>query len=268
MHAPFRCVVTSALVLGCSTVVVQEGPEDGGGGSSVASSGAADTVSVTQTTSVGAGGTGGSASFCGGKSGFECAPEELCDYPDDSCGFDDGTGVCVERPVDCPADCPGVCGCDQKFYCNECTAQGSGVDVTSDTGCLEPQPSEYSATFWSGGLDHLIIKKWDARRQVCLRLFLDAPGGTSPGWNVEAPSEFVATRADISQDAEMCLSPEGGSGSFVEATGASGIVFWTGTTPCVVDVDVSVEFVTTSSWVLPIETMLTDQPILVGGGCP
>jgi len=75
---------------------------------------------------------GGAA--CGGLAGVQCAADEWCDFPD-GCGYPDALGVCKKRPEGCTADCPGVCGCDGKFYCNVCSANGLGIDTSNDTSC-------------------------------------------------------------------------------------------------------------------------------------
>jgi hypothetical protein len=35
----------------------------------------------------------------------------------------------------CTTDCPGVCGCDGKFYCNECDANRAGISKVYDGPC-------------------------------------------------------------------------------------------------------------------------------------
>jgi hypothetical protein len=75
---------------------------------------------------------------CGGLIGAQCSAGEWCHYnPTSACGAGDVQGSCLPRPTNCTADCPGVCGCDGQFYCNECTANSFGVDVSGDTSCLD-----------------------------------------------------------------------------------------------------------------------------------
>lgn len=79
----------------------------------------------------------GSGAPCGGEMGALCLPDEWCDYPAGVvCGYADDMGVCRSRPQGCTADCPGVCGCDGTFYCNECTANAMGVDITGGLECM------------------------------------------------------------------------------------------------------------------------------------
>jgi hypothetical protein len=80
---------------------------------------------------------GGPGSTCGGLRGAACSSDSFCHFdPAAYCGAADATGVCWPRPQVCPADCPGVCGCDGKFYCNACTAQSMGFDVSMNVSCL------------------------------------------------------------------------------------------------------------------------------------
>lgn len=77
------------------------------------------------------------AKTCGGLAEAPCGPDEYCDFPASSyCGGDDSPGHCVKKPGACDASCPGVCGCDGKFYCNECMAQSAGTDGSQSTSCM------------------------------------------------------------------------------------------------------------------------------------
>ncbi len=75
--------------------------------------------------------------MCGGIAGIQCGADEYCDYADDSCGANDGDGVCTPVPTDCPTIDEPACGCDGTVYSNECSANAAGVDVATD-GCTPP----------------------------------------------------------------------------------------------------------------------------------
>jgi hypothetical protein len=75
---------------------------------------------------------------CGGFGGDSCDGTQLCDYPDDICGADDGTGTCQPRPVACPDVVQLVCGCDNQVYTNPCEANSQGVDINRLGGCQAP----------------------------------------------------------------------------------------------------------------------------------
>ncbi len=76
----------------------------------------------------------GGGQTCGGLADIDCPEGFFCDYFD--CSVSDAQGVCVKKPDGCPADCPGVCGCDGKPYCNQCTANAQGMDVTGGKECM------------------------------------------------------------------------------------------------------------------------------------
>jgi hypothetical protein len=88
-------------------------------------------------------GVGGGGAFCGGIAGVQCAADEFCDFPSNSCGFADESGTCQKRPMACDASYSPTCGCDGKIYGNPCTANGAGHDVAPAGTC--PAPMEMFA---------------------------------------------------------------------------------------------------------------------------
>lgn len=73
----------------------------------------------------------GVGEVCGGFAGMPCADGLWCDYPDDTCGVTDGSGVCRARPAGCNDYDDPVCACDGNIYANQCDAEAAGVDVYS-----------------------------------------------------------------------------------------------------------------------------------------
>jgi hypothetical protein len=117
----------SLLAAACGGNVVVDAPTGGTGGATTIPTGAGGASTSTSSSS-------GQAS-CGGKAGLTCGADEWCQFPPSAeCGSFDEQGTCQPKPGGCTADCPGVCGCDGKFYCNECVAHQSGVDVGGCTG--------------------------------------------------------------------------------------------------------------------------------------
>ncbi|WP_437729865.1 hypothetical protein [Sorangium sp. So ce1335] len=212
------------------------GGADGAGGAGGASG-------ITSSTS----GGGGTPVACGARSGGTCGADEYCDFPDDSCATFDTVGQCAGRPGVCPADCPGVCGCDGTFYCNACSAQQAGVDVSTSTACRDPEEADYAATYWSGGLEHLIVAKASPGADRCVMLYADRPAVDAPeGFDVEIPKTWGVSRVVLAEGAADC-TPESmrPAGETVNATGATGSLSFhldeTGwLVPCSLDIDVSV----------------------------
>jgi hypothetical protein len=121
--------------------------------------------------STGQGGTGqggsgqGGGSVCGGFPGTPCGTGEYCDYPDDSCGAADGTGICLPMPQGCPGVYSPVCGCDGMVHGNDCEAAGAGTDVSNAGGCTDP-----TGTFACGPT--FCAKN----QQYCMKTLSDVPG--------------------------------------------------------------------------------------------
>lgn len=103
------------------------------------------------------GGAGGAAGSAGVPSGYPdggmptpglggcsmsypCPAGQLCNYAIAGCncgalGKSLCSGVCSIPPTVCTSDCPGVCGCDGRWYCNECLANAAGVSIGAKYFC-------------------------------------------------------------------------------------------------------------------------------------
>jgi hypothetical protein len=82
--------------------------------------------------------------LCGGIAGLPCDEGEFCFFtPEQSCGFADLMGECLEIPDACAKIFLPVCGCDGTTYGNACEASAAGVSVQHDGACddeVECQP--------------------------------------------------------------------------------------------------------------------------------
>lgn len=76
--------------------------------------------------------------MCGGFGNIPCAATEFCDFPDDTCGAADGSGICKPRATTCPEIYSPTCGCDGKIYGNPCEVNGAGFDINDNGGCQPP----------------------------------------------------------------------------------------------------------------------------------
>ena len=125
------------LIAGCGNEVTYTSGAAGAGGGAHGAGGAQSGPGSTtvQSTSQGAGGASG---ICGGFAGIACGPDQFCDYPDDSCGGADGSGICRKRPSACPDLYSPTCGCDGKVHGNACDANAAGVDVAAHGNCKPP----------------------------------------------------------------------------------------------------------------------------------
>jgi hypothetical protein len=206
---------------------------------------------------------------CGGFAELMCDEDEFCDYPDGNCGGDDSTGVCVVSSDLCTDDCPGVCGCDGKFYCNKCEAEAAGVDVREGATCPD-NSAKYSALAWFGGLDHLMFRKADAARNICVEVYMARPTMNSPGFSFNLPAEWGVVSATISDQAADCDAMGQPVGKGVNATGGMGTVTFNippgGFFPCDVSVQGSLSFPAGEPWVLPNEP-LNAAMVVVKDGC-
>jgi hypothetical protein len=138
-RAPFGACCALWMTLACALFAPlacgddsSPGPTGGTGGTG-ATGGTGGTAGTSGNTDAG-------GEMCGGFASLRCAEPDLtfCDYEAKAtCGQMDATGTCTPRPDTCTKDCPGVCGCDGKFYCNECEAHRAGTDDVPSGTCSD-----------------------------------------------------------------------------------------------------------------------------------
>ena len=274
MTCPTRLLSLSLLWLalllcgGCGSNVLVSGGGGSTASSGSSSSGTTSGGSSASSSSSSSGGGAGGAGVCGGPQDVPCSPDEYCDLPGESC---EGQGVCLPRPVGCDDDCPGVCGCDGQFYCNACGAFSAGVDVSSEPFCDSPGV-EYRALLWLGGLDHLVIRKKDPIRDVCVTLFADWPMESTPGYEIVTPDGWGVSHAVITNHAADCddwqVPPLGDQ---VSAEGGNGAISWQVPAgfyyPCELSIDLVLTFDAGLPWVAPLEPLVADAVMIEGDGC-
>ena len=162
-----------------------------------------------------------------------------------------------------------VCGCDGQTYCNECIAHMAGaVDVDASGTCM--QPTEGGRAFYQpGGLDHLIVTLADPERDVCLRLYADAPMDMLPGYAVTMPRQWAVSNVEATNQAADCLSPfDTPMGDRIYGSGASGAIAWPADEmiPCSLDADAVLLFTAPPAW-LAEEEVFQAVGVEVENGC-
>jgi hypothetical protein len=68
----------------------------------------------------------------------ECASDEICEIPPDSCWLEGVMGVCTRIRDDCGTLFDPVCGCDAETYRNDCERMAAGVGMDHRGECGEP----------------------------------------------------------------------------------------------------------------------------------
>lgn len=132
-------LLVSAALLTLATACGSVATTSGAGGSGGTTSGTTTTSSTSSTTTSTTTGSGGAAGgLCGGFAGTPCPADEYCDFGDNRCGGNDGSGVCMKRPVGCDKNLAPTCGCDQNVYDNPCLANAAGVDNNDNGFCQAP----------------------------------------------------------------------------------------------------------------------------------
>ncbi|WP_437710377.1 hypothetical protein WMF45_36615 [Sorangium sp. So ce448] len=207
----------------------------GAGGSTSSSAGGG-------TTGDGGGGSGGAAPVaCGGSAGATCGETEYCATPDLACAAE-AQGECTPRPRvgECPDECQGVCGCDQRTYCNECMAHAAGVNASRDTVCA-------SADYVIADHDRVYVHHADLREDRCLAISIAAFADSDPLYaGVELEDLWGVLDVALTDQMDDCTGP--GMPRDDERTyavaGATGTMSWeaepnTGI-PCIIDMDITV----------------------------
>lgn len=139
-------LVLLAAACGSSVETTSQGQGGAGSTTGTSSSGTGaggnpcypDSCTGPSSSSSSSSGAGGAGPMCGGFGGATCPPDSFCDYANDNCGGDDGTGTCLAKPSACPELYIPTCGCDGVVYDSPCMANGAGVDVSNLGGCTAP----------------------------------------------------------------------------------------------------------------------------------
>jgi len=129
---------------------------------------------------------------------------------------------------------------------------------------------DYSAYYWPGGLDHILLWKADTTRNLCFEVHLAWPSMNSPGFNVTLPAMWGAVNARVTDNAADCapnMSPMGQTFNGTSAMGTANWVVQPGMyAPCTVDFHLNLVFAGAPGWVPPTEALDADM-VTVQNGC-
>ncbi|WP_437587360.1 hypothetical protein [Sorangium sp. So ce1000] len=237
-------VLSGLLLAACADDehVSPVGPGAGGAGGADGAGGSTSSGAGSGASGDGGGGSGGAAPVaCGGSAGATCGEAEYCATPDETCAAD-ALGECAPRPtgVECPDDCKGVCGCDQRTYCNACMAHRSGVHASSDRSCA-------SADYVIADHDRVYVHYADLRNDRCLTISIAAFADSDPRYAGIQLEEELWGVLDVSLTDQMSDCTEPGMPPPDErayaVTGATGTLSWepepVTDIPCIIDMDVT-----------------------------
>lgn len=126
----------------------------------------------------------------------DCAPGELCDFPDDgTCGSTGTTGTCRPSATTCPGVYDPVCGCDGVTHGNACEAEAAGVDLAFFGPC-DPCAPEDARPAAGGSCDTILGQLWNGIECV------DLVGCACSG--LDCP---IVTSSDCSMRHAGCIDP-------------------------------------------------------------
>lgn len=130
--------------------------------------------------------------------------------------------------------------------------------------------ASYSAYYWPGGLDHILLWKADTTNNRCFEVHIAWPYTNSPGFNVTLPAMWGVVNAMVTDNAQDCAPNANPMGQTFSATSAMGTADWMVQpgmyAPCFVDFQLSLAFAGAPGWVPPTE-LLDATMVTVQGGC-
>ena len=138
-----------------------------------------------------------------------------------------------------------VAGPDSGGGDGKTASDGSAGDsAASDTSPVVPLV--YSAYHLPGVYDRIQVFGKDVSRNLCFKIQLVNPSGTTgaliiaSGWGLEI--------AEVFNDAAACVSSYTGAAENAMTDSQSGSVSWTGASPTMLDVDVTMQWIQPPVW--------------------
>ncbi|MCA9715934.1 MAG: hypothetical protein H6713_14465 [Myxococcales bacterium] len=266
MHSPSSTPVARAVIALASTLALACG--DSGTSSSSDSEASGTTAGSSDSTDPSAGSSGVTTTDAttGGATTptTDDATTDATSDPSDSSTVTSATTTTDPSATDGATTSPGTT--DDPGTTSE-TSDTSDSD-TSDSG--GQGDVEYFAFALIGALDRVVIRKADNDAGQCTELRMVYPGFAQPEFAVTAPGEWGVESGAIFDTLVDCLSAQpvgGGQGEW--ATSGAGEVSWPPLMPgdiypCVLDVDVTLNFDQVMPWAPP-SSLLQTQALAVSG---
>jgi len=185
-----------------------------------------------------------------------------------------GGNVAVETSGGAGGSIPGSSTSTSTTGSSSTSSSASTGSSSSSTGAGTgggPNNAVYTADAYSGGLDHILFKKADPVRNICVQLHLAAPHANSPGFAFSIPAMWGIGSARVTDNASDCDKPwPGGGANIVNADGGKGDVSLTippgGYFPCDMSVHGVLTFPAGPAWV-PVQEPLDADMVPINGGC-
>jgi hypothetical protein len=149
--------------------------------------------------------------MCGGIAAFPCDDGLVCQHPDATCGYADGSGTCAIPPQVCLDVYQPVCDCNGTTYGNRCEAQKVGATIDHEGACAVASCRPYCGAKgtrsegWYDGCTDQLIKYAGCAGAYPYCSFI---GTDAEGWSSTADGGYV-TKGACSQNT-LCEGARGG----------------------------------------------------------
>lgn len=158
------------------------------------------------------------------------------------------TGTATSATTDAQTTAPQTTG---GTTASDTTSDGSTTaDTTGEPGSSTgaPDPGQYAAQYFAGGLDRIFVRKADPIADLCTEVVFVWPGNPPP--NLTLPAMWGLEWANVVDGAAGCLDLQQPLQNGVTATAVTGTATWAAMVcPKTLDLDVVATFPQGQPWV-------------------
>jgi hypothetical protein len=158
------------------------------------------------------------------------------------------TGTATSATTDAQTTAPQTTG---GTTASDTTSDGSTTaDTTGEPGSSTgaPDPAQYAAQYYAGGLDRIFVRKADPIADLCTEVVFVWPGNPPP--NLTLPAMWGLEWANVVDGAAGCLDLQQPLQNGVTATAVTGTATWAAMVcPKTLDLDVVATFPQGQPWV-------------------